>query len=272
MKFIQNLSIRNKLLLISLIPLAALLYFLTQIISREIANRNRIQQVYNDVLIMEDMSRLLHQLQQERGYSLAHLLTRGNEKNELITQHEKTDLAIFSTNQGLKKYKGNSGILRSLNKLPLLRDKVQSLNIGPDSIRSEFDVIISPLIDEVNKTFILSRNPDVKNLLASHMFLLSGKEFYGQLRAIFRQAILLKGFGEYGFAEFSSLKGKYENSLGNFRKSASVELVALYDKKMAEPAIQRVRLMIDSAYYHPDLTHFPFSSDEWCRYKKGGRN
>jgi CheY-like chemotaxis protein/HAMP domain-containing protein/putative methionine-R-sulfoxide reductase with GAF domain len=263
MKFIQNLSIRNKLLLISLIPLAALLYFLLQMISGEIANRNRIQQVYTEVLVMEDMSKVLHQLQQERGYSLAYLLTRGKEKNELITQHEKTDLAIFNINQGLSKYNKDPRVLRSLKNLPQLRDKIQTLKIGADSIRNEFDDIISPLIDEVNKIFIVSRNPDVKNLLASHMFLLSGKEFYGQLRALFRQAILLKGFGENGFAEFTSLKGKYEYSLINFRKSATPELAALYDKKMEEPAIQRVRMMIDSAYYHSNLTRFPFSSDEW---------
>src|SRR2546425_13372028 len=98
MKIIQILCISNKLLLISLIPLAALLYFLMQMISGEIANRNRIQQVYTEILVMEDMSKVLHQLQQERGYSLAYLLTKGKEKNELITQHEKTDLAIFSLN------------------------------------------------------------------------------------------------------------------------------------------------------------------------------
>src|SRR5690348_8402551 len=102
MKFIQNLSIRNKLLLISLIPLAALLYFLIQMISGEIANRNRIQQVYNDVLVMEDLSKVLHQLQQERGYSLAYLLTKGKEKSELIAQQEKTNLAIFNINQGFR--------------------------------------------------------------------------------------------------------------------------------------------------------------------------
>jgi hypothetical protein len=43
----------------------------------------------------------------------------------------------------------------------------------------------------------------------------------------------------------------------------NTELAALYDKKMKEPAIQRVRMMIDSAYYHSNMTRFPFSSDEW---------
>jgi CheY-like chemotaxis protein/HAMP domain-containing protein len=263
MKFIQNLSIRNKLLLISLVPLAALLYFLMQIISGETANRNRIQQVYNDVLIMEDMSKVLHQLQQERGYALAYLLTRGKEKNELITQQEKTDLAIFNINQGLKKYNKEADVLRSLKILPLLRDRIQSLNIDPDSIRSDFAEIISPLIDEVSKTFIFSKNPDVKNLLASHMFLLYGKEAYGQLRANLRQAILLNGFEENKFAEFSLLKGKYEFSLEKFRKNATGELAALHDKRMAEPAIHRVKVMIDTVYYHQGLAHFPFTDDEW---------
>jgi len=50
MKFIQNLSIRNRLLLISLIPLAALLYFLITTIDGELRNRRNLTNVHADVL------------------------------------------------------------------------------------------------------------------------------------------------------------------------------------------------------------------------------
>jgi hypothetical protein len=60
MKFIQNLSIRNKLLLICLVPLIATLYFLTAGMLGEISKRKNLQQVNTD-------------LQEERSNSVAAL-------------------------------------------------------------------------------------------------------------------------------------------------------------------------------------------------------
>ena len=79
MNFIKNLSIRNKLLLISISPLVALFYFLGTYISDEISNRNTIEIVYSDVVKAELLSNVIHQLQQERGYAMGYMLSEGKE-------------------------------------------------------------------------------------------------------------------------------------------------------------------------------------------------
>ena len=252
------------MLLISLIPLATLFYFLTENISNKIASKNIIEHVYDDVLKAEAISNVLHQIQQERGYSVAYLISAGKEeKGNLFSHREQTDRAIFNLNLLLQKQEENIEGQKLLDNLSLLRAEINSLNASPNSIRNIFGEINVSLIDEVNKTVHFSKNPEVKNLLNAHMFMLYGKEFFSQLRAILNQAMLSNGFKEDGFAEFSSLKGKYEINLQNFRKNASDELADYYSKKMEDPSIHRVNGIIDTAYHHPAVTQFPLSKDDW---------
>ncbi|OQP44913.1 response regulator [Niastella populi] len=264
MRFIQNLSIRSKLLLISLMPLAALFYFLLQNIRNEIAARNRIKQVYNNVLAGEAISNVIHQLQQERGYSISYLLGKGKEeKSELFTQREKTDNAIFNLTQLINSDKNDAGWLSTPDSLSALRTEVNSLQTNPETIRNVFAGIIFQKIKVLDKTFRSSREADIKDLLATHMFLIYSKEYYGQLRAAGKEAILLNGFGRNSYAEFAALKGKYEINLEKFRNSAPDELADLFDWKMTTPAIKMVQKMIDTAYHLPVFTGFPFSVDDW---------
>jgi CheY-like chemotaxis protein/HAMP domain-containing protein len=264
MNLIRNLSVRNKLLFISLVPLATLFYFLSEKVLGEIQNRNRIQLVYSEVLKAEAISNAIHQIQQERGYSLGYLLSEGKEeKTELFIQREQTDKAVSELNQFLKKQNSELAGEKSLNAISVLRDKVNSLKTDPDSIRTAFGAINLPLIDEVNNTARISRNPEVKSLLHAHMFLIHGKEFFGQLRAVLKQAILSNGFKENSFAEFAALKGKYELNLDHFTKNSSDDLVNYYRTKMENPAAFRVREMINFAYAQPGASQFSFSQNDW---------
>jgi CheY-like chemotaxis protein/signal transduction histidine kinase len=264
MNFIRNLSIRNKLLLISLIPLVTLFYFLAVDIHNEIKARNRIQQVYEDVMKAEAISDVLHEVQQERGYSLGYLLSAGKEeKNEIFSQREQTDKAIFELRKLLTRQDTGVQAQRLLDDLPLLRDRINSFKANPDSIREVFSKTNSSLIDEVNKTALFSQNPKVKNYLNAHMYLLDGKEFFGQLRASLKQAILSGGFKGNGFAELSSLKGKYENNLENFSKNASDEVIAYYSKEIEDPSAYKVHEILDAIYNDPTFTQFRYSHDDW---------
>ncbi|WP_114782661.1 response regulator [Botryobacter ruber] len=264
MKFIRNLSIKNKLLLISLIPLLTLFYFLAVDIVNKVESRNIIQQVYDDVLKAEAISNVIHEMQQERGYSLGYLISAGKEeKSELFDQREQTDKALFALSQLLLNQHTHLHAESLLENIPDLRSRINTFSATPDSIRDAFGEINSALIDEVNRTALYSRNPEVKNQLNAHMFLLQGKEYFGRLRASLKQAILEEGFAGNGFAEFSSLTGKHEVNLENFRKNASDELAAYHHKKMGTPAIQRVRDIIQTAYQNPAFNQFPYSSDDW---------
>ena len=68
MKLLRDLSIRNKLVLISMIPMLALIYFLQGIIRTELDRKQVTTQVYRNFQEVEKISNLIHELQKERVY------------------------------------------------------------------------------------------------------------------------------------------------------------------------------------------------------------
>lgn len=263
MNFIKNLSIRNKLLLISISPLVALFYFLGTYISDEISNRNTIEIVYSDVVKAELLSNVIHQLQQERGYAMGYMLSEGKEtKAELFAQYQQTDKAIQNFQQFTAAQ--DSNVYTSLRiKISELRNKIISSGATPDSIQNEFAEVLLSLVDEVNNTALYSKNPKVKSLLNAHISLIYAKEYFGELRSELKQTLMSGAFQGNGFAEFSSLKGKYELNLENFKKNTSAELATVYGREMANASVYKVNKIIDAAYHNQSLVSFPYSSDDW---------
>ncbi len=71
MNLLRNLSIRNKLILISVLPLLALTYFLQGIIAGELERKRITTQVYHNFQEVDRISDLIHELQKERGLTIA---------------------------------------------------------------------------------------------------------------------------------------------------------------------------------------------------------
>ncbi len=96
MKFIRNLSIRNKLLLVSLVLLGGPAFiFLAIDVMDKLSKQRNIHRVYNDVQEIEKASDVIHNLMEERGYSIAYAGSGGKEeKTEMLMQRGETDKAI----------------------------------------------------------------------------------------------------------------------------------------------------------------------------------
>src|SRR5687767_6846685 len=103
MNIFKNISIRNKLILISLIPILALLYYLQVNIRQELSNKKSAQQVIGDVLEIQEISKVIHEFQKERALTLTFLASKGTKGKELLPdQREATDKAISSLEKILK--------------------------------------------------------------------------------------------------------------------------------------------------------------------------
>lgn len=251
MKFIRNLSIRNKLLLISVIPLAAVLYFLSADMWDKISRLNNMRGVYNDVLEIEKIGDVAHAMQSERSYSISYMASGGRvEKNEMLNLRLQTDKAITALDFLLKEQKRNK-TFRFIDSISHIRDAVNSLNKNIDSIANAYADINNLLFDQVNETYRGARDPDIRNALEVHSMLLYTKCYLSLLRLHLHIATINKGFEEHGFADFAFMKGKYESNLERFNKNASGELRAAFNKRVSEPAVMYVKRLFDSVYRNP---------------------
>jgi len=100
----KNLTIKQKILLLSAVPLAFLVIISGYLLYKEYKK----YEIYNKMkkLIKIEtvyMPNLLIELQRERGYSTAYLANKGKKfKSELLNQQQKTDLALKKIKSYLK--------------------------------------------------------------------------------------------------------------------------------------------------------------------------
>ncbi|THU39255.1 response regulator [Niastella caeni] len=251
MKFIRNLSIRNKLLLVSLIPLATLLYFLTADITDKLSKKQNILRVYNDVLEIEKISDIIHNLLEERGYSISYVASGGKEeKAELLVQRMETDKAIAALKQLLIEQKKNKKIT-SLTALADLRTGVNQLTADIDTMARSYSIMSILLIDDGNITYRNVQDPEIRNLVETHLYLLNAEGYLGQLRMRLHLALGNKGFRKGEFAEFARLKGKFENNIDRYYKNTTPEQLMAFNVLLNSPATVLTRRLIDSVINDP---------------------
>jgi CheY-like chemotaxis protein/HAMP domain-containing protein len=253
MKFIQNLSIRNKLLLVSLVPLAALLYFLASDVSDKIAKRKNLRRVHDYVMEIEKIADIIYSVQEERGYTIGYVSSGGREeKSEMMNQRLQTDKAIAALTQLFKEQKRDKRLV-ILNTIGDIRSGVNQFSINVDTMANAYTNISAHLLDEVNANYRSAQDPEIRNQTEAHFYLLNGIGFLGQLRMRMHIAILKKGFQGHEFADFSSLKGKYELKLNRYYMNATPEQQAAFTTRMNNPAILMAKAMIDSVFNNPDM-------------------
>lgn len=257
MQFLKNLSIRSKLVLISLIPLLALVYFLQGIVTAGLSRKNTTEQVYRDFLEVEKLSALVHQIQKERGLTLAFLQSETQiDKNKITEQREMTNRAVTEVFDIYRLRQKNTTQLALLDSLPHMRKNIQTL---PDQL----NMIKATLLAEIGNTSKACKNVDIKNLFEAHLFLLYAKEYLARMRATIAGSIIAKEFQKNDYGEFSSAKGRHEMNIYRFRESASPELLDFFRKKTEAPAFIQTYSLINAVFGNPGVINSMTYDDWW---------
>jgi hypothetical protein len=125
MKLLNNFSIRNKLVLLLILPLAGLLYFQQKSISTEFDQKHDNRQRLRDIEKIELLSALINELQSESTLAQVYLSTNQQSvKDELIIQRAQTDKALDVLR---KAYRENGTIERieALGDVSTIRASIQ---------------------------------------------------------------------------------------------------------------------------------------------------
>lgn len=263
MRFLQALSIRNKLILLSLIPVIGLIYYLQINIRQELIYRDTAQGVILDVAEIQEISKVIHEFQKERALTLILLSEPGKEtRTELLHQREATDQAVFSLERTLAEQGRAIKGYGMIDSLADIRAKVNRLR-PEDEIDPFYRDIKSTLLDAVSEILRSSQNLALKNRFEEHLFLLYSKEFLAQMRSELGSALAAGTFHGTSFGDFASGKGKHEVHLAKFKTAASPELKTVFDKKYESPLVRETYQIIDSAFSNPSLTRFHYDADTW---------
>jgi CheY-like chemotaxis protein/HAMP domain-containing protein/putative methionine-R-sulfoxide reductase with GAF domain len=261
MNLLQNLTIRSKLLLASLVPVAGLLFYLQDSVRKEINSKQAAQELIRDVSLIEKMGVLIHDLQKERALQVVYVLQEKN-RDVILNQREATDKSIADLQLFLKKNNLQVNNLWLIDSMPSFRLKTDALKFN-DRDNGTFILGKNLIVNEINKTMRASPASKIKNNIEDHITLLYAKDLLGQLRGHLAEAILKGRFSEPAYGLFSSTKGMHEMSLGKMRAVATPELRVYFDEKFQAPFVHQTYKMIDSAFADPGLKNINYDFDTW---------
>ncbi len=122
----------------------------------------------------------------------------------MLLQRIETDKAISAFKLLLAEHKKNKE-LPSLAVLPDVRNGINQLTISVDTMARRYALMNIRLLDDANITYRNVRDPEIRNLMESHLFLINAKGYLGQLRMHLHLALLNKGFSVNEYAEFGRL-------------------------------------------------------------------
>jgi CheY-like chemotaxis protein/HAMP domain-containing protein len=246
MKLLKNLSIRNKLVLLLVLPLAGLLYFQQKSIVTELKHRENNQLHAKKLNSVRHLSMVIHELQQESMLTRNLAVSRHEVyKNELTRQQAETDEAVEAFER-LNRHDRATGKGRDLlTNLPKVRNTSGEFPSAVHEINRTLMSEIAQLAQSID-------NGQVKGQLLAYVNLLNGGEDLVQIQNLVTDS--LEKSDARAFSNFFELVGRYELNIDGFKKMAPSDMLVLFESNFEHSdgvAQMKVRFDSVSAIFEP---------------------
>ncbi len=267
----DNITIKNKLMILSSIVLVVIFAYSLKIIYSSYHTYSNDTDTHALIRLSVKVSSVLHELQKERGASAGFLGSGGKKFADILPmQQADTDKKI----QELKDFCANCpaseiGIVRSrvdLDSIKAMREKVNSLSATLKDAVSFYTSLNKNIIDTVAYISTIPQNPQVRTDFSSFVVFISSKERAGVERAVLSGVFSADKFTINSFAKFSSLASEQKTLLNLFSSTTSKKNKLAFEELQNHPSFGEVERMrkialsknesfgIDSIYWFKTIT------------------
>jgi signal transduction histidine kinase len=267
-----NLSLRPKIALILLLPVAALLLLAGLRIGSSVSTSRQAAQVRGLTEFALRGTALAHELQRERGLSLGGLLA--GEQSPRLRQQRAT------TNSALAAWRGNAanldaGALASateaklaeasnrLNGLTGLRRDVNRGSVTPAAALDFYNTTIAALLNTNRGLASGIADPQLAQRVGAFVAMSRIKELAALERELISEVLDRGRFGPGQFRRFTSTISTRAVLLAEFRTAADDAQRAIFVDTMVGPEVQRARELQATAIAGEDATVLEIDPAEW---------
>ena len=273
---LSKLSIKQKLILIMLIPLFVVILLAAKLAVDSFSTSKNLQSLDNVVILSVKIGDLVHETQKERGMTAGFLGSNGEKfKIELPAQRLVVDEKFKELNAFLSTFDKDvysseflENLNNSLKKLQDLnnnRTGVNNLSINTGVAIAYYTDTISLLLNTVGTITKLSNSAKVSQELVSYMSFLLSKERAGIERAVGTNTFAKNSFGEGMKARLYTLVAEQNAYMDTFLKVSSLEMVDFYKKTFQGESIIEVDKMRKTLLYSNIESNFGVDANYWFK-------
>ena len=273
---LSKLSIKQKLILIMLIPLIVVILLDAKLAMDSFSASRNLKALDNVVELSTKIGALVHETQKERGMTAGYLGSKGEKfKAELPNQRVLTDeklsefktfLSTFDKNVYSTDFIENldSGI-KKLEELSNIRNSVNSFSINAPVAIGYYTETNKLLLNVIGTVVKLSTNSEVSQELVSYMNFLLSKERAGLERAVGTNTFAKNAFDLELKTKFYTLVAEQTAYLDSFMKVSPKEAVDFYNKTMQDNSVEEVEKMRKIALYSGKESDFNVDANYWFK-------
>lgn len=260
----MNLSLRQKLLLLVLLPFILLGVFTFDKISSE---KNRIEDmeaVRERMNQLERISALTHELQKERDFAVKFLVNPLlSAETQLNKQLSLTDSVIEDYASYIKLNKVDSSNLQLLRSFNTVRKSLTGYSYGPDEVNTSYNQIIAHYLDLVAEVGSEINTPLTKEEMKAYLALAESKESLSKIRNAINKALVFGMFQELEYGIFSGDKGVFEYNLNLFMKHSPENFKARFKLDLEGGTILNTIQIIDYCFESQSNNLTDYTSTDW---------
>jgi len=271
----KNLTIKAKLVILSLIPILVLGYLTVQQTITGYETKQKLENTTQLVELSKKISLMIHETQKERGASAGFIGSNGEKfKDILPKQRELTDKRVkefkayiktLNTEYFKEVIKKIDITLKYLSKLDNIRKRVSSLTISLKDAVSFYTNMNTSMMDIVSAVAKSSPANEVTKELVAYTSFLKSKERAGIERAVLSGVFAKDKFPPGYFAKFIDLVAQQDAYMDGFLSMANQNLIKLYKEKMNNPAVKEVNRLRQIAIDKANEGNFGVDSEYWFK-------
>ena len=276
MSFLRIIKANKKLLLMLIFPVLTLLYFSISGVVEKSRLANEIGSLQNLSTLTIKISKLVHEIQKERGITAGFLGSKGTEfAAELINQRTETDektvelrefLKDFDSNRFGNEFKRNlKAALKLLDMIEKNREALSARNSSLNEAIGYYSNMNTLFLDAIAYVAKLSSNAEITIYSLSYVNFLLVKERAGIERAVLSAAFGTDKFLPGMFNKFSSLVTEQEVYTKAFLSFATDKQKKFFKNKIAGPTIGEVERMREIAFTKAGEGNFGVDASYWFK-------
>ena len=273
---LSKLSIKQKLILIMLIPLIVVILLAAKLSVDSYLSAKNLKALDDVVVLSTKIGALVHETQKERGMTAGFIGSKGEKfKLELPNQRNLVDDRLKDLNSFLSTFDKTSyktdfinnleNSLRSLQKLEEIRKNVNSFSIKAPVAIEYYTNVNAYLLNILGSVIKISDSANISKELISYMSILLAKEQAGIERAVGTNTFAQNKFTEGLKAKFYTVISEQNVYINQFFKVSAKESTDFYDKTVVGQSIETVENMRKTALYQNIEENFNVDSNVWFK-------
>ncbi len=239
---LQSLSIRTKLLLMIIPPIAGLLLYAAFDVTAKIRIGSSMKAAQQHVELAIHASRMIHELQKERGMTAGFIGSRGSRfSGELQSQRGESDKRISEYTSFVSAHRNTfdgtlaplfSRVTENLERLPATRSAANALTLTGKESFTYYTGTIEKGLELVGHTATTAQNPRIAREATAYLAFLNAKEQVGRERATLNGVFSANRFDPDSYQRLLAILAAQETYLSLFTTFTTQEMRALYTAKM----------------------------------------